>query len=223
MDGRTAAVLLLLQHGADDTLLDKNGKTALQLAAEKGNTAIAEIMRDFADQRRGEILHSQTSAEGSAPTTGASLAALEPDSVLSAQASFQLLRQNSGQHPTAVAVIGDIEDQIRKAKAQSEIDLLAEQLEKAYSEVLTGVVSATSPDDVNTAGSSHEMLRERYKWRQAGLAEQDSVVTSVVDAMRLVKRYTNELHKVSVTLEEETVLNGDDEAEGEGSTKIGEP
>lgn len=46
-EGHNDIVNLLLSHGADKNIQDKNGKTALMWAEERGNTRVTEILKGF--------------------------------------------------------------------------------------------------------------------------------------------------------------------------------
>ena len=44
-DNGISAIKVLLDHGADKTIKDDNGKTAYDYAVENGNTELAEVLK----------------------------------------------------------------------------------------------------------------------------------------------------------------------------------
>jgi len=55
MQGRVEATLELLAHGADKTLEDKDGFTALRLALDRGYGDVADALNPQGDAREYEI------------------------------------------------------------------------------------------------------------------------------------------------------------------------
>ena len=60
-----AVVLRLLRAGADMTLRDEEGKTALQMAEEKGSVAVVGVLRE-----RAEALETTAAAQAAAAAGG---------------------------------------------------------------------------------------------------------------------------------------------------------